>query len=96
VALEGHTANVTSCAWSPDGTRQGLTLVHFSAQPQMCLVTAAPNYPAHPTNGAHVETGSGRVEDPGTRLATASAAITKTVGGRALYPTYYTPLTPSS
>ena len=40
VALEGHTANVTSCAWSPDGTR----------------------------------------------LATASAAVTKTVGGRALHP----------
>ena len=40
MALEGHTANVTSCAWSPDGTQ----------------------------------------------LATASAAVTKTVGGRPAQP----------
>ena len=44
VALEGHTDNVTSCVWNPDGTR----------------------------------------------LATASSAVTKTVGGKAAqHPQYF-------
>ena len=37
---------------------QGLTLVHFSAQPEPCL---APRPPTNPTKGAYVELKSGRM-----------------------------------
>jgi len=41
--------------------RQGLTLVHFSPQPEPFLSLTAWHYPAYPTKGAYLEPKSGRV-----------------------------------
>ena len=42
-------------------TRQGLTLVHFSAQPEPFLSLKPFNHPAYATKNAHVRKKSGRV-----------------------------------
>jgi len=43
----------------------GLTLVHFSAQPEPFVSLKPFNHPMYPTKSAHVKPKSGRVQVPG-------------------------------